>query len=128
MCNLHTPVRLPSKTRGDFKARKAASAHLYKQHAAEIVEQQIKCAHITIVNKLNQLLNKQEEYDAVHHKSTETDKRPHPASDRGKNHDLHKQKEMKWLSTQNMVDGMRYDNLWNTCDMDEDNSLSNEDN
>jgi len=46
------------------------------------------------VNELNQLLDEQEEYDAMHYKSTKTDKRSHPASDGGKNHDLCKEKEM----------------------------------
>jgi len=105
----------------DFKAWQAASAHLHKQHAAEIMEQQIQCAHITIVNKLNQLLDEQEEYDAMHHKSTETGKRHCPASDRGKKCDLHKEKEMgrqdhylEWLSMQNVLHSMRYNDLRNT--------------
>ena len=124
MCNLHTPVRQLSETWEDSKAWQAASAHLCKQHAAEIVEQQIQCIHVTIVNELNQLLNEQEEYDAVHHKSTGMDKRSHPASDKGKNHDLCEEKEMQrqehyleWLSTQNMLDSMRYDNLQNTSNL-----------
>jgi len=39
MRNLHTPERQLSKTQEDFKAWQAASAHLHKQHATEIVEQ-----------------------------------------------------------------------------------------
>ena len=121
MCNLHTPIRRPSETWKDYKAWQAASACLCKQHAADIVEQQTKCAHITIVNELNQLLDEQEEYDALHHKSTGTYKRNHPASNRDKSNNLHRDKEMQcrehyinWLSTQNVLDSMRYDDLQNT--------------
>jgi len=71
-----------------------ASCQCSSAHAAEIVEQQIQHTHVTIVNELNQFLNEQEEHDAMHHNSTEMDKISHPASDGGKNHDLHKEKEM----------------------------------
>jgi hypothetical protein len=54
-------------TREDYKAWQAASARLYKQHAAELSEQHILRAHITIVDELNQLLDEQEEYDATRH-------------------------------------------------------------
>jgi hypothetical protein len=60
-----------------------------------MVEQQIQCPHVTIVNELNQLLDEQEEYHAMHHKSIEMDKIPCPASDGSKDHDLCKEKEMQ---------------------------------
>jgi hypothetical protein len=94
MCKLHMPVRQLSETQEDFKAQQAASAHLCKQCAPEVVGQQVQCTHITIVNKLNQLLDEQEEHNAMHHKSTEMNKKFYPASDGGKNHDLCKEKEM----------------------------------
>ena len=94
MRNLHMPIRQPSETREDYKARQAASACLYKQHAAKLSEQRILCAHITIVDELNQLLDEQEEYDATHHNPIETDRRNHPASDGNKSNDLQRDKEM----------------------------------
>src|SRR5882762_9544470 len=120
MCNLHTPIRRLSETWEDYKARQAASAHLRKQHAAEIVEQRIQFAHVMIVNELNQLLDEQGEYDVMHHKPTGMDKRNCPVSDRDKSNNLHRDKEMQhrehinWLSTQNVLDSMQYDDLWNT--------------
>jgi hypothetical protein len=57
----------------------------------------------------------------MHHKFTEMDKRSCPASDRSKNHDHHKEKEMRrrehyleWLSMQNVLESMRYNDLQNT--------------
>jgi hypothetical protein len=95
MRNLHTPIRRLSKTREDYKAQQAASARLHKQHAAEIVEQRIQRAHVTIVDKLNQLLDEQEKYDAMRHKPTGMDKRNRPTSDGSKSDDLRRDKEMQ---------------------------------
>jgi hypothetical protein len=121
MCNLHTPIRWLSETREDYKAQQAASAHLRKKHAAEILERCILCTHITIVDELNQLLDEQEEYDATHHNPIETDRRNHHTPDGNKSDDLRRDKEMRrrehyveWLSTQNVLDSMRHDDLWNT--------------
>ena len=73
------------------------------------------------MDELNQLLDEQEEYDAMCHKPIGTDKRNHPTSDGSKSNDLRRDKEMQhkehyidWLSTQNVLDSMRYDDLWNT--------------
>jgi hypothetical protein len=67
---------------------------MHKQHAAEIVEQWIQHAHVTMVVKLNQLLDEQEEYDTIHHKPIGTDKRNCPNSDGSKSDDLCRDKEM----------------------------------
>jgi hypothetical protein len=88
MRNLHTPIRRPSETREDYKAQQAASARLCKQHAAEMVEQQIQHTHVTMVDKLNQLLDEQEEHDTMCHKPRRTDKRNHPNSDGSKSDNI----------------------------------------
>jgi hypothetical protein len=46
------------------------------------------------MDKLNQLLDEQEEYDAMHHKPIGTDKRNCPNSDGSKSDNLHRDKEM----------------------------------
>jgi len=122
MCNLHTPVRRPSETWEDYKARQAASACLRKKHAAELMERHILRAHITIVDEINQLLDEQEEYDATRHNPIDTDRRNRHSSDGNKSDDLRRGKEMRcrehyieWLSTQNVLDSMRYDDLRNTA-------------
>src|SRR5882762_8994805 len=114
MCNLHTPVRRPSETWEDYKARQAASACLRKKHAAELMERHILRAHITIVDEINQLLDEQEEYDATRHNPIDTDRRNRHSSDGNKSDDLRRGKEMRrrehyveWLSTQNVLDSMR---------------------
>jgi hypothetical protein len=114
MCNLHMPTRQPRETREDYKAQQAASARLLKQHAAEIVEQQIQRAHITIVDKLNQLLDEQEEYDAMRHKPIGTDKRNHPTSDGSKSDDLHRDKEMQ--CREHYVEWLSHKMCWIVCD------------
>src|SRR5882762_243090 len=121
MCNLHTPVRRPSETREDYKARQAASARLRKKHAAELMERRILRAHVTIADEINQLLDEQEEYDATRHNPIDTDRRNRHSSDGNKSNDLRRGKEMRrrehyieWLSTQNVLDSMRYDDLRNT--------------
>jgi len=58
------------------------------------VEQQIECTHVTMVDELNQLLDEQDEYDAMHHKPIGTDKRNRPTSDRSKSDVLRRDKEM----------------------------------
>ena len=110
MCNLHTPIRRPSKTREDYKARQAASARLRKKHAAELLERRILCAHVTIVDELNQLLDEQEEYDTTRHNPIDTNRRNRHSPDRNKSDDLRRGKEMRhrehyveWLSTQNVT-------------------------
>jgi len=60
MRNLHTPIRRPSETQEDYKARQAASAHLHKKHAAELMERRILRTHVTLVDELNQLLDEAE--------------------------------------------------------------------
>jgi len=85
---LHTPIRRPSETREDYKARQAASAHLHKKHAAELMERRILRAHVTIVDEINQLLDEQEEYDATHHNPIDTDRRNRHSSDGNKSDDL----------------------------------------
>src|SRR5882762_3436727 len=121
MCNLHTPVRRPSETQEDYKARQAASARLHKKHAAELMERRILRAHVTVVDKLNQLLDEQEEYDTTRHNPIDMDRRNRHSSDGNKSNDLRRGKEMRhrehyveWLSTQNILDSMRYDDLRNT--------------
>jgi len=88
------------------------------------LEQRILCAHVTIVDELNQLLDEQEEYDATHHNPIEMDKRNRPAPDGNKSDDLRRDKEMRrrehyieWLSTQNVLDSMRYDDLRNAGEL-----------
>src|SRR5882762_2869650 len=87
------------------------------------MERRILHAHITIVDKINQLLDEQEEYDATRHNPIDTDRRNRHSSDGNKSDDLQRGKEMRhrehyveWLSTQNVLDSMRYDDLRNTSE------------
>jgi hypothetical protein len=59
-----------------------------------MVEQWIQHAHITMVDELNQLLDEQEEYDAMRHKPRRMDKRNRPNSDGSKSDNLRRDKEM----------------------------------
>jgi len=61
---------------------------------------------------------RQREYDTTRHNPIDTDKRNRHSSDGNKSDDLQRGKEMRhrehyveWLSTQNVLDSMRYDDL-----------------